>query len=68
MEKLHEAINAVGVQRLADACKVSRVAVWRWKQKGLPWTEHTGKTGYAKIIEQMTDGKFKADELIKVSS
>jgi phage baseplate assembly protein W len=55
MNLLTAAIETVGLQPLADACKVTYQAVRKWEAKErLPSTEATGETEYASIIERET--------------
>lgn len=45
--------QAGGVQRVAAACEVSLVAVYKWLKKGrLPRTDYSGETRYAAIIAE----------------
>lgn len=65
---LSEAIEIVGLQPLADACKVSYQAVRKWEAKGgLPSTDATGETNYAAIIERETKGKVTKAALMRWS-
>ncbi|EGQ8175203.1 hypothetical protein BOO29_10905 [Vibrio navarrensis] len=64
---LKEAINEVGIQKIAEHCDVSVRAVYKWCSRGvLPRTEYTGETQYAQTIEELSDGKFTKSELLNL--
>lgn len=68
MDNLNEPIKSVGIPRVAKACGVSSRAVYKWLNNGfLPKTEFFGKTKYAQVIENISDGKYKASDLLEIS-
>ncbi|KGA31147.1 transcriptional regulator [Pectobacterium odoriferum] len=68
MRNLDEPIKSVGIPEVARACGVSERAVYKWLKNGfLPKTEFFGKTQYAKKIEQISGGKFMANDLLELS-
>lgn len=51
-----QAIEQVGLGKLAAACGVSYQALRKWEKAGrLPRTDWTGETDYAEAIEQATE-------------
>lgn len=62
---IDSAIDIVGLQPLADSCGVTYQAIRKWQRHGMPRTEFTGETGYAKSIEAATKRKVKASALLK---
>lgn len=68
MDSLGLAIKAVGISEVAKACGVSERAVYKWLKNGfLPKTEFFGKTNYAAEIEKLSQGKFRASDLLNIS-
>ena len=68
MHNLDEPIKSVGIPEVAKACGVSERAVYKWLKNGfLPKTEFFGKTQYAQTIEQISGGKFMANDLLELS-
>ncbi|MGG2139938.1 DNA-binding protein [Symbiopectobacterium sp. RP] len=68
MDNLNEPIKSVGIPHVAKACGVSSRAVYKWLNNGfLPKTEFFGKTKYAQAIENISDGKYKASDLLDIS-
>jgi hypothetical protein len=64
---LKEAIASIGAQNIADQCQVTVRSVYKWRTRGaLPRTDYTGETNYADIIEKLSDGKFKKEELLNL--
>ncbi len=60
-------MDAYGLNTLATACGVTYQAIQRWERDGLPHSEYSGATEYAKKIERMTDGRVKAAQLLEWS-
>ena len=58
------AIERIGLQPLSRGLGVTYQAVRKWQRKGLPRTEWTGETDYARQIEQLTAGEVTRDELL----
>lgn len=56
-----------GLQVVGGACGVSYQSVQKWCLKGLPRSEFSGETAYAKKIEDFSGGKVKASELLRES-
>lgn len=68
MNNIREPITDIGVSQVAKACGVSNRAVYKWlKNESLPMTEFFGKTSYAKAIQKVSKGKYKASDLLRVS-
>jgi len=68
MQNLDEPIKCVGIPEVAKACGVSERAVYKWLKNGfLPKTEFFGKTNYASKIEQLSGGKYQANEMLELS-
>ncbi|EKO3727505.1 hypothetical protein GCS56_001682 [Vibrio metschnikovii] len=64
---LREAITSIGVQKISEECHVSVRAVYKWCEKGvLPRTEYTGETNYAEIIEALSNGDYKKEQLLGI--
>ena len=61
---LEMAIKQCGIQRIAAALGVTYPAVHKWRRMGMPRTEWTGETNYAKKIEALTDGAITAKNLL----
>lgn len=59
------AIEMVGLCRLAQHIGVTYQSVRRWEAKGrLPRSEWTGETNYASRIEEATHGQITRDQLL----
>lgn len=68
MESIRTPITDIGVVNVAKACGVSERAVYKWINNGfLPKTEFFGKTNYAEIIQSISNGKYKASDLLALS-
>ncbi|HEF8786433.1 TPA: DNA-binding protein [Providencia alcalifaciens] len=68
MDDLRKPITDIGVVAVAKACGVSERAVYKWIANGfLPKTEFFGKTNYAEIIQSISNGKYKASDLLTLS-
>lgn len=68
MSEVASAINHIGLTRLANRLGFRPSAVQKWRDAGrLPYTELSGLTNYAKTIEELSDGKYRADKLIAVT-
>ncbi|CBJ80320.1 8.4 kDa cro protein [Xenorhabdus bovienii str. Jollieti] len=68
MRSLEEPIKNIGITEVAHACGVSERAVYKWLKNGfLPKTEFFGKTNYAEKIQQISDGKYQANDLLDIS-
>lgn len=68
MDNIEIAIKGVGIPEVAKACGVSERAVYKWLKNGfLPKTEFFGKTSYAETIEKVSDGKYPAVDLLRIS-
>ncbi|HGJ5869247.1 MAG TPA: helix-turn-helix transcriptional regulator [Arsenophonus nasoniae] len=68
MNDLHEPIKDIGITKVANACGVSRRAVYKWLKNGfLPKTEFFQKTNYAEKIQSISNGKYKAKDLLALS-
>ncbi|OTA16051.1 transcriptional regulator [Xenorhabdus beddingii] len=68
MRSLEEPIKNIGITEVAQACGVSERAVYKWLKNGfLPKTEFFGKTKYAETIQQISDGKYQANDLLDIS-
>lgn len=60
-----EAVNVVGLKKLATELGVTYQAIRKWEKAGrLPRTEWTGETNYSAKIEQLTDGAITRDRLL----
>ncbi|AMO55649.1 hypothetical protein GZ77_09040 [Endozoicomonas montiporae] len=67
--RITEAIEMLGLQKLATVCGVTYQAVKKWEKRGrLPRTEWTGETSYATQIEKATDGRISRKQLISTPS
>lgn len=60
---LSEAVNTLGLSKVAGECGVSYQAVRKWEKNGFPRTEWTGETSYAQTIAAMSDGVYTAEQL-----
>jgi|SRR6266478_5553779 len=59
------AITHIGLRPIADRYGFRLSAVHKWKTQGrLPRTELAGLTDYAKALQELSDGKFLASDLI----
>lgn len=59
------AIGLVGLTNLARHLGVTHQAVRKWEAAGrMPRTEWTGETGYARVIERVTDGVVTREQLL----
>lgn len=68
MQNIQEPIKDIGIAEVAKACGVSERAVYKWIANGfLPKTEFFGKTNYAEIIQSISNGKYKARDLLTLS-
>ena len=66
---ISQAIEIVGLAKLARALGVTYQAIRKWETKGrLPRTEWTGETDYAALIEAATEGKVSKEALLLVPS
>jgi hypothetical protein len=62
---LQEAIQKVGLVRLARGLGVSHQAVRLWQKAGrMPRTEWTGETQYSEKIEALTANQVTRDQLL----
>lgn len=65
---ISQAIEIVGLAKLARFLGVTYQAIRKWEAKGrLPRTEWTGETDYASLIEQATEGKVSKVALLSIS-
>jgi hypothetical protein len=59
------AIAHIGLTPVAKKFDVWPSAVQKWRDQGfLPESELSGRTKYAQGIEELSDGMFKADEML----
>jgi hypothetical protein len=59
------AIDHIGLTRLANRFGYRPSAVQKWRDQGrLPQSELAGLTQYAEAIEELSDGKYTAVQLI----
>lgn len=64
MGYVYSAIEHIGLTKLGDRLNYWPSAIQKWqKADRLPRTELMGITNYAEVIEEMTEGKFKAKKL-----
>lgn len=55
-----------GVPAVAKICRVSVRAVYKWIERNrLPRTEYSSETNYAQKIEQASEGKVLASDLLQ---
>jgi hypothetical protein len=65
MSLVTSAIDHIGLRPIADRYGFRLSAVHKWKTQGrLPRTELAGLTDYAKALEELSEGKFRASDLI----
>jgi predicted DNA-binding transcriptional regulator AlpA len=65
---LSEAIKAIGVMTIANACGCSSRAIYKWMEKGsLPRTDFTGETEYAERIANASSGLYTAEMIKQIS-
>ena len=68
MAPLEEAIAQFGsVAKLAAAIRVKGQTLHHWRTRGMPRTDWTGETDYAKRIERATKRSVRADALLAAS-
>jgi|TARA_R110001606_G_scaffold397010_3_gene572345 hypothetical protein len=68
MNSLKELIGNLegGVPTVASVCSVSVRAVYKWIERNrLPRTEYSNETNYAQKIEQASEGKILASDLLQ---
>jgi len=59
-----QAIEQVGLGKLAAACGVTYQALRKWEKAGrLPRTDWTGETDYAALIDRETGGQVSRQSL-----
>lgn len=64
MTTLADVLRSVRVAVVADACGLSRRAIYKWIDRGsLPRTEFTGETDYSSRIAKASRGQFSAAEI-----
>lgn len=62
------AIEQIGLSSLARRLGFWPSAIQRWKDDGrLPQTDLAGLTSYAATIEEMTEGKYTAEQLLEAT-
>lgn len=62
------AINQIGLSKLGRRLQCQPSNIQRWRDAGrLPQTDLCGLTNYASVIEEMTQGKYKAAELLEAT-
>ena len=65
LDPLSEAIQIVGLTKLAAGLSVSHQAVRKWQRAGrMPRTEWTGETWYGQRIEELTGKAVTRDRLL----
>lgn len=65
MDPLEQAIVQFGsVGKLAAAIGVKGQTLHHWRKRGMPRTDWTGETDYAKRIERATKRKVRAEDLL----
>ena len=65
LDPLSEAIELVGLTKLASGLSVSHQAVRKWQRAGrMPRTEWTGETQYGQRIEELTGNAVTRDRLL----
>jgi len=62
--KLSKAIAISGLKDIARSVGLSYQSVQQWVYAGLPRTDYTRETSYAKKIEAATNGKVTEAELL----
>lgn len=64
-DPIEEAVQLVGLARLARELKLTHQAVRRWQRAGrLPRTEWTGETAYSTRIQDLTGGVVTRERLL----
>jgi hypothetical protein len=58
------AINHIGLTKLGNAAGVRPSAAQKWRDKALPESELSGRTAYARLIEQLSEGEYTAEQLL----
>ena len=66
LKLIKSAIEEIGIYRIKDKTGRSTTAIYKWRNKGWPRTEYTGETTYAKQFELLSNGKFKAKDLLEI--
>jgi hypothetical protein len=65
IDPIEEAVQIVGLARLARELKLTHQAVRRWQRAGrLPRTEWTGETEYSARIQVLTGGAVTRERLL----
>lgn len=65
---ISQAIEIVGLAKLAKVLGVTYQAIRKWEIKGrLPRTEWTGETNYAAQIEAATEGKILKESILSAA-
>lgn len=66
---ISQAIEIVGLAKLARALGVTYQAIRKWEARGrLPRTEWTGETDYAALIEAETEGRITKVDLLSIQA
>lgn len=64
---ISQAIQIVGLSKLASICGIRYQSLQKWQAKGrLPRTDWTGETNYASRIEEATKGVITRDQLLNL--
>jgi len=65
MALVTDAIQQIGLRPIAEKHGFRVSAIHKWKKQGhLPRTELAGLTQYARSIEELSGGKWRASDLI----
>lgn len=65
MSTVSSAIRHIGLTPLANRLGFRPSAIFKWQDSNrLPQSELAGTTNYAEVIEEMTEGKYTAEQLI----
>lgn len=65
MKLVTRAIKEIGLAPIAARHGIHPSAVIKWKQQGrLPRTDLAGLTNYAKTIEELSEGRYPAADLL----
>lgn len=65
MSLVTSAINHIGLKPIAEKYGFRLSAVHKWKDQGrLPRSDLAGLTTYAQGLEELSDGKFRATDLL----